>query len=665
MSTSSAERTVYVPIDEREPSAVRCLILARTSNVGGTDDDVASQVDQCAAFIKTMGWHLLHPDDLYRYSEHTTGMRQVRRPVLRQVLQMAARHDVDVIVTLALARIDRQKARRYHAIQTALDYGVEFRFANRAETHGKLPDGAIGLLQELSDDLYDQKEAEKIVERLTPGRLKRYALGLPHGGRSGPNYGWRDGERKYKGAHEGRHGRPLGLLTWVVDEPKAEIVRRLFDAADQTDLGDLSLRGLARLLEDEWHAPTATGTGHWSGRQIWNILRNGKYAGVGRGLRYQVEWGKFTDGQSGEVYDSPRVRLRDAGETFPVSAEAIPPIITAEQWARVQVKLDALDAQHNRGGPRRTDAAAHSSLLDGGLVQCAHCHKVMTRFWHSGSPLLYYRCNKRGGTPLYDCKPHDIRADAVDALALRLLAVVLTDPAKIVELADAAEGQLARVATDAALTAAGLIAYQKRLDAIAADQEQLRTALKALGVVPGMETAVADTRARLEALDAEREDTEAERAALLPVRDHAHERAALLQRVAAAKGGMLDMLTACALLDIPNARAAVATLSGYTPEEAAFVQQLAAPGEYPTADVVLSLLKRVPRASVRKLLRDLGAIVLVRRPRTREEWARLGPTPVEERVALLVLDSVQVRADVANLRRFFTSASSTPARVIS
>lgn len=68
-----------------------------------------------------------------------------------------------------------------------------------------------------------------------------------------------------------------------------------------------------------------------------------------------------------------------------------------------------------------------------------------------------------------------------------------------------------------------------------------------------------------------------------------------------------------------------------------------------TADVIYLLLQRAPREHVRKLLRDLGAVVLVQRPRPRFEWAIHGPTRVEDHVSLRLLDAVEVRRDAANV----------------
>ena len=99
-----------------------------------------------------------------------------------------------------------------------------------------------------------------------------------------------------------------------------------------------------------------------------------------------------------------------------------------------------------------------STLLDGGYARCAECGGKMTRYWDRRGKCPYYKCARRSGTPLHPCRAHQIRAGAVDDLALRLLADVLTDPERILELADAAEQQYATATTDAALAEATLAA---------------------------------------------------------------------------------------------------------------------------------------------------------------------------------------------------------------
>ncbi len=62
-----------------------------------------------------------------------------------------------------------------------------------------------------------------------------------------------------------------------------------------------------------------------------------------------------------------------------------------------------------------------------------------------------------------------------------------------------------------------------------------------------------------------------------------------------------------------------------------------------TADVVFTLLQRLPCERVRKLLRTLNAVVKVTRPRPRAEVAERGQTLPAERVSLEVLGTVTVR----------------------
>ena len=79
----------YIPIDDREQSTVRAVILARSSNPSARPEDMESQVTQCEDFVRDMGWNLAFP--AYTFTESKTGMRNVKRPVLDEVLNLAMR----------------------------------------------------------------------------------------------------------------------------------------------------------------------------------------------------------------------------------------------------------------------------------------------------------------------------------------------------------------------------------------------------------------------------------------------------------------------------------------------------------------------------------------------------------------------------------------------
>ncbi len=623
-----------------------------------------------------------------------SGTHRVRRPALTNALKMAQQDKVDVIVCLKLARIDRKAPRRAWAIEAVAQFGVEFRFVNKAETRGKLPEGELADLQRFIEDMYDEREAKEIAERLSPGKLQRYKDGLPHGGSTGPDYGYAPGERRYK------RGKAMGLLTWVKDEAvpdgqsrsKADWVRWLFDLVDATPVADLTIRGLTRALIAAG-APTATGTSNWGAKQVANMLHNGKYAGVGRNLRRRIIWKQRRDRITHERDETTQVKFRPDDETYAVDTDTCPPLISLEQYERVQEKLAKAAALNPRGGPRRTDRAAYSLVFDG-YVRCAHCNVGrMSRKWDRQHKRPYYHCNKQSGIPSHQCKSHEINAWELDALVLRLLAHTITDPERIIELADAARGQLEAAESDAALTAASLAAHNKTLATIAAEQEKVQTALKALSGVSGMDGVAAEMRARVTALNVQREQVEADRAATLPAQARATERADFLRRLFTTRDWFFDFATgetgesgephleigwpgsrlgkdgeilhfsnlpldqAAALLGVDEDQ--LDTLGLRIERGRSFSYRTDDGGEkwdetpdvVDTADVIECLLKRQPRDQFRKLLDDLEVVVLVTRPRSRAEWCRLGPTPVAERVSLQVLGTVVVRADAYNLTR--------------
>jgi hypothetical protein len=273
------------------------------------------------------------------------------------------------------------------------------------------------------------------------------------------------------------------------------------------------------------------GTSNWGAKQVANMLHNGKYAGVGRNLRRRIVWNKRRDRTTHELDEATQVKFRPDDETYGVGTDACPPLISREQYERVQEKLAKAVALNPRGGPRRTDPVDYSLLFDG-YVRCAHCNVGrMSRKWDRQHKRPGYQCNKQSGIPSHPCKSHEINAWELDALALRLLAHTLTDPERIIQLADAARGQLEAAEGDAAFAAASLAAHDKTLFAIAAEQDKLRTAIKALSGVPDMEGAVGQMNARLHDLDAQREQAEAARSGALPAQARATERATFLRQM--------------------------------------------------------------------------------------------------------------------------------------
>lgn len=689
---SKKDRIRYIPIDERDRSTVRAVILARSSNPGARPEDMESQVTQCADFIRDMGWRLAFPP--YSFTESKTGMRNVERPVLDKVLKLAMDDEIDVIVCLRLARIDRRPGRRYQAVETARDYGVEFRFPKYAADRGRYPGGVAGLLEQFRDDIVDEQEAKNIHERMNPGRMRRFEDGLPHGGANGPNYGYTPGERSAT-----RHGRPKGVLKWEVDEEKAQWVRWMYTWVDEHAPAEVSLRGMAREL-DRRGVLTPTGGREWAATQIKHILRNPKYCGRGRNLRYAFSWSEDRDQDTKLVREVMNKvdRLRDPVEweknTLPISPEAIPAIVTPEQWERVQVKLKEAAALNNRGGLRRTDEAATSTLLDGGYLYCAECGGKMNRHWMKKYPFPYYRCFKSADRPSHQHVDFSVPARHVDALARRLLAVAMTDPEKILELASAAEGKWTEANADALLAASALAAYRKRMADITAEHDKLRAALSSLKGTGVGGDAVSGIEMRLLQLDQDRATAESDYDRAMPARDHTQARADFLQAMFTRRNDIFD-LSGDTLVVFPGEEvlrvgelrvrtredgtserysvittSQAAALLGVTVEELEPMgfrvergETLTLDNEFgvletgvqldvvETVDVVELLLCKMPRDKFRRLLHDLDAVVKITRGRSRADIAAgVKKIPLADRVYLELLDTVIIRTDVKKLK---------------
>jgi hypothetical protein len=317
----------------------------------------------------------------------------------------------------------------------------------------------------------------------------------------------------------------------------------------------------------------------------------------------------------------------------------------------------------------------------------------MARHWENKSVHPYYRCCTSADRPSHPHIGFHVRAHAVDALALHLLAKALTDPEEILKLASAAEGQWPEANADAQLAASALAAYHKRIAEITAEHDKLRAALVTLRGTTGTDSIVAGIEARLTQLDHDREEAEHDYEHAAPGRNHAQARADFLRQmfterelIIDSEAGILDFI-GDPVLSIGNQgirRTADGGMESYTtltlPQAATLlgvsVDELETMGlpirrggpiTYKVADggydtdvaldavetvyVVECLLAKMPRDRIRKLLHDLDTVVKVTRGRTRAEIdAGVKKPPLAERVYLELLGTVQVRTDVTKLK---------------
>ena len=634
----------------------------------------------------TRGSYCWPAPSLGPFFDKKSGFYHVERPALREVEQLITQRAVDVVVVLNFERLARNLERRYASLYHARKYGVEYRFAE-LEPDSKLADDLTSRLIVPVLEAYGEINREKIVENTMRGRAKRVALGFPTGGRGGPPYGFRK-------VAEGD-----ATTYWAERTDEADILRAMFTwlvEMDATKSANASARALCRDLNRRGIRTRAAYK--WSSQTVIEKLRNPLYCGRGQLNRWQITHETKTNTETGENYDARVVQPRT--ETFSIAEGMIPTLIDPDLFDKVQAILDAPNLSAGRLGRKNSNHPHDATLLHSDFIKCAHCGRAMVRYWRPPSPkhpqgVPYYRCGTMGGSPDH-CVRHSIRAAIVEDFALRGLARVLTDPKKIVALADAADQSRADADYRLIKTTNDLEAMEALLAEIDADITNTQDGIDALRKVAGMEATIRDLQGKLIALSENRARAIAEHARLAPQRDHAAKRSEQLRALFSARDlfslrGIVNRITGEAnddntaqselpewmpvhiaarvlgfgddidKVDRNDDNALLQVHSGGWLEQRlgeavppnwpggpfrrAFIDYTDEHGievsdyiydEVQTEYVIHSLLRRTPHDSLRRLLRELNVVIRVSPPRSPQERATSGNTPPEERIAVQI-----------------------------
>ena len=514
-------------------------------------------------------------------------------------------------------------------------------------------------------EAFAEMERSIIKERTERGRIIHAEKRLPSAGRGGPPFGyqWKDTTH----------------TTFVETEQEAETLRWMFAQIDENEqasarwlAGELNRRGI----------PTRAGN-RWTSATVVEKLRNPIYCGQGRMLRWKSEWMDVPDKLTGEVFKVWHVSKRPISETFPISQDAVPILVVQALFERVQQKIDARRWFVVRLGRSDSPHKPKDTLLHGGLVRCASCGRAMVRYWqtqakmHRDDPLPYYRCNRNGSDPSHSCTTHSIPARAVDQLVLHLIAFALTDPVKVLELADASERYYTAALDMNEQTANQIAALQNRLGELDDERTYHRRVLAALdSKIDAKE--VEERQAKLAKIASEQAQIEGQLTALKPQQTRAAERAALLKALTMHKrflisferGTITPQGDAVLPDSLPISIAARLTGSsspgeqyndyrrqhgmGVLPVEIAeetveAILENEGRGDLPTYEALEELLRNAPIDAVRKLLWDMGVVVKVSRPSN----GRYGRTPVAKRVVVEIFgdgngEALRLCADEGN-----------------
>ena len=433
---------------------------------------------------------LLVSEDLVFEDEGVSGA-VLRRPALERLRDVAVEGRFEVLLCHAPDRLARRYAYQVLLLEEFQRAGVEVIFAKEPERSGTPEDELLRQFQ----GVIAEYERAQIAERCRRGKLHRARAGAVSVMARAP-YGYRYVKRS-------EHADAF----FEIDETEAPVVREIFRR--YLEDGE-SIAKIARWLTAQ-SVPTRTGATGWNNATIWGMLRNPAYAG-------QAAYGK-THATGAPVRATRQARLRGQ-RSARISREhvapeqwkqiPVPPLVTAEQFALVQQRLE-----RNRViSPRNTK---RPSLLQGILV-CRHCgyayYRCSTRS-KNGILREYYRCSGTDGHRRPEgrvCENRPVRLSEVDELVWSRVLGLLEDRALIQAEIDrrletmraAHPATTRREALERDLTRAQT-ALRRLLDGY---QEQLITLEELRARAPELRKREATLQAQLDALDAELHDAE-------------------------------------------------------------------------------------------------------------------------------------------------------------
>ena len=460
----------------REKTGLRAAIYARYSTDLQSAASITDQVRICRRLAEERGWQVV---EVFA-DEAITGATHLR-PGFQAMQQAAMAGRFDVLVAEALDRLSRDQEHIAGLHKRMRFLGVEI--FTKAE--GPISEMHVGLGGTMSA-IFLRHLAEK-THRGLEGRVKQ---GKSAGGIS---YGYRlDRQPLPDGTHS--------TGDRVIDPAEAAIVRRIFTEYDR----GLSARSIAIGLNRDGIAPPRSGgkgSGTWSFSTIsgnWQrgtgILNNSLYVG-------KLVWNRqhfIKDPDSGKR----QARMNPASDWI---TEEVPHlrIIDDALWTRVKqrqgaIREDILTERAEDPGAPKIERGHRPRYLLSGLLTCGCCGAGYIMISDTR-----YGCSAARNPPTCDDSKTMPRKD-VQTRVLHGLQPRLMHPELIREYITTWQQEM----------------QKERLESLAARGEQERRLAKVLRDIENIVTAITEgmfhpsMKARMDGLEAERADLEAQLAAL-------------------------------------------------------------------------------------------------------------------------------------------------------
>ena len=352
--------------------AVSPAIYARVSTI---DQDCAIQLAGLRADLARRQWPAAT-----EYVEYLSGKASQRRPRFDALMTAALAGQHDVILVYKLDRFGRSLLHLKQSLEKLNQSGIRFISVTENIDTGAANGSAAGLHMNILGS-FAEFERERILERTTEGRLKKFAEGKPD------SWMLRYGYRVVNDAS-------------VVVPAEAEHVLRMFHERAEHKSSIYELAGLM----GQWRAKPRRGN-HWHPTTIREMLTSRQY--IGEYLR--------------------------CGRIF-----TIPPIVPLELFDRVQADFAAKEVYKRKcGQPDKSD-----KYLLRGFLFCT-CTRRMHGMRHTGPyGYSFYRCEGKVRKSQHEtfegCKmsPY-MRTTTLEDLVWAEVWRLLKDPRRLHNLAQA------------------------------------------------------------------------------------------------------------------------------------------------------------------------------------------------------------------------------------
>jgi DNA invertase Pin-like site-specific DNA recombinase/transposase len=332
----------YVPPSKRKPKAA---IYVRVSTHYQVDrDSLPFQRQELENYSR----HVLNITDWEIFEDAGYSAKNTDRPKYQEMMARIRKGEFTHLLVWKLDRISRNLRDFTELWDELKEYGVTFvSKMEQFDTSTAMGEAMLRIIL-----VFAELERKLTAERVYSIMLSRAQKALWNGAPVALGYDW-DPENE----------------TIKINPEEAELVHLIFDLYEEKQ----SALAVAEWLHENGKKTKRGGT--WGSKSVIDILRNPIYIGVYR-------W---------NYRQSGRGELKPEDEVITVE-NALPAIISREQWERVQKLLDG-NYKGRRDQQRR---AKHLHILSG-LIRCGYCGKTYISarntkpHKHNYHP-SYYRC---------------------------------------------------------------------------------------------------------------------------------------------------------------------------------------------------------------------------------------------------------------------------------